>query len=74
MVSDWPFWLVARELSVRTDLDTWFPRGYSAPWAIIFVIVILVQPREVRRAIADILRSLADLAWAVQELARAVLA
>jgi hypothetical protein len=40
----------------------------------IIVIVILVQPREVRRAIADILRSLADLAWAVQELARAVLA
>ena len=78
MVPEGLFWLVARQLQlfVTTDLNTRFPWGYSAPWTVIVVIVvaILVQPREARRAVVDILRALADLAWAVQEPARAVLA
>ncbi len=78
MIAEGLFWLVARQLQLfgTTDLNTRFPWGYSAPWTVIIVIVvaILVQPREVRRAVIDILRALADLAWGVQELARAVLA
>lgn len=76
MVPSEPFWLVAREMVVTTDLDTWSPWGHPAPLVIIIVIgvTILAQPREVRRAVVDIVRALADLAWAVQELARAVLA
>jgi hypothetical protein len=76
MVAEVLFWLVARQLFVTTNLNTRFPWGYSVPWVVIVVIVVavLVQPREVRRAVVDILRALADLAWAVQELARAVLA
>lgn len=76
MVAEGLFWLVARQLFVTTNLNTRFPWGYSAPWVVIVVIVVavLVQPREVRRTVVDILRALADLAWAVQELARAVLA
>ena len=76
MISEVLFWLVARQLFVTTDLNTRFPWGYSAPWVVIVVIVvaILLQPREVRRAVVDFLRALADLAWAVQELAQAVLA
>ena len=69
------FWLVVRQLFVITDVNTRFPWGYSAPWVVVVIVVaILVQPREVRRAVADILRALADLTWGVQELARAVLA
>jgi hypothetical protein len=76
MISEVLFWLVARQLFGTTDLNTRFPWGYPAPWTVIIVIVvaILVQPREVRRAVVDTLRALADLAWAVQELARPVLA
>jgi hypothetical protein len=74
MVSEGLFWLVARQLQlfVTTDLNTRFPWAYSAPWTVIVVIVvaILVQPR----AVVDILRALADLAWAIQGPARAVLA
>jgi hypothetical protein len=75
MVPEGLFWPVIPELYVTTDLGTWFPGGYSPRWIVIVIaLAILVQPREVRRAVVDILRAFADLAWGVQELARAVLA
>lgn len=74
MVSQDSFWLVARELCIRANLGTWFPRGYPPPWVILIAVVgIVVHVAEARKAVADILRALIDLVWAVQELAQVLL-